>query len=173
MKKKQTFLIVALVIILGFCICIIFGLLLQNSENVANIPPTDNEALPQALIETPSPTETAMQTISPCILASQAQFDVVQGGLDSIDDGVYIQTVYAVQSGEGYFLAADLYGPGLDGSIPGVWFVFGSADNPEIILSVDHVAAEFTNYPLGSTTDFGIDMTFDDAKTAENCALND
>mgnify|MGYP006286223489 CR=1 FL=1 len=158
-----------------FIILLAFGAYLNSTP--AGKATNTAEAIAQATEEA-KPTETPIPTRAPtknptpekCERASQQQFAYIDDGLD---ENNYIEEAYTVKSKDFeqvYFVSAWIYGPGMEeGEGPGVWAISGDKEDPGIILSVDGFASEFTNYPLGSTTDYNVTMTDHGAEEAKIC----
>ncbi len=91
------------------------------------------------------------------IPASQAQINLIKGGLE---EGFSISNSYAIKSNafkRAYFVACNLVGPGVSDAVA-VWSITGDPNAPGMILSTNNIAKEFSAYPLGSSTKANISM---------------
>lgn len=85
----------------------------------------------------------------------------------TVEGGGGLGRTAAVRSGahqDAYFVAAEITGPGMDGT-QGVWFKTGALGEPGMIFSVDNVAKEFSQ--LGDASRTVAQATMGDAGASE------
>lgn len=110
-----------------------------------------------------------------CVTAPRALLNSLEGGLTAFGAGS-LRDGYGVRSGdhaEVWFVAAEIDAPGLEprGDI-GVWALTTGSMNEHfrgLLLSVDGVADEFSDWPYAPDTGFGYSMSDDGARTAQSC----
>ena len=98
-------------------------------------------------------------------LPSGRQIEVIEFGLKA---GLKIENLFTIKSKDFsnvYFIAGQITGPGMNNVI-GVWATGGKYET-SLTHSVNHIAAEFSDYPLGSGTKAEISMNDDGAKIVE------
>jgi hypothetical protein len=109
-------------------------------------------------------------TPSRCQPAGAALVSAISTGLD---EGLTLSKANVVRSEdfeEAYFVAADLQGPGLDGSSDIATWVSNRSDGSGLIYSVGSVSAEFSSWGSGEDTDAGFSLSDDGASEAADCA---
>ncbi|AEL26868.1 hypothetical protein [Cyclobacterium marinum] len=87
-------------------------------------------------------------------------------------DGITLRNVKVVKSKDFesvYFISGDLQGPGLEGENDIATFATNRLDNSGLFFSVNYVAEEFSDWPLGSKTDFNLSMNDDGAQESKDC----
>jgi tetratricopeptide (TPR) repeat protein len=180
---NKTFIYAAIGTIVFLCI-IIYGVLFkvinQPQPTAAALLPTNTpkDTVTDTLIPTqtytPQPSPTDQATGLTCQPASQAQFNRVQEGIQSLQASNYIQSAYALKSNDFenvYFVAAIIYGPNMESGVgPGIWAISGDPNQPKIALSIDGYATEFTQYPDANSTDFELSMSNHGAQEVKQCA---
>lgn len=117
------------------------------------------------------PSETAEG--SRCVDVDQSTIDAMSGGLTAAD--VELANWKAVKS-EGYdqvwFVSAIAGGGGFDGEI----FTFATNDDPTqpgidgLTLAADAMTDEFTDWPYGPDTEFGVSFIDDGGEESRDCA---
>lgn len=93
-------------------------------------------------------------TTSPADTLARASDVQVKRIRSRLNEGFDIRNVRAVKSEHhpnAWYVGANLYGPGVDGTVA-VWFLAGDKSNPGPIYSVDSSAQEFSNLPSGRDT---------------------
>lgn len=176
--SKRNILIIFGGLLIFFILCLAYGTYLNSTSEGkatntarANAQATQN-ALP-TITNTPTPLPNT-PTPDPCNLASNAQFERINGGIKSVQDTNYIKKAYAIKSDDlanVYFVAAIIYGPGMEEGVgPGIWVISGDPDTPKLSLSVDAFAIEFTNYPDVNTTDFDVPISTHGYSISKECA---
>lgn len=125
--------------------------------------------------DTPRPTATMVPVVAdPCIRASDGQLEAVQAGVKGVDAANEVREAWAVKSKEFenvWMVAAYVYGAGIEqGAGPGVWAIGGDPVSPRMILAVDGMAKEFSDYPDASKTDAQITLATDGVEAAKKCA---
>jgi hypothetical protein len=106
-----------------------------------------------------------------CSSASDALLQTIAAGLTV--DGATLSSGFVVRSEqfeEVYLVAAEIDGPGLEGSGDvGVWATNDTAGGGSI-LSVDDTAKERSSWPIGSDANEELTIMADGAMEAEACA---
>jgi hypothetical protein len=113
---------------------------------------------------------TENETKNRCENAPEFIVQRLEYGLNT--DGVTLRDVKTVKSNDFesvYFISADLQGPGLEGENDIATFSTNKLDSSGLIFSVDNIAEEFFDWPLGSTTDANITMSDDGAQESKDC----
>jgi hypothetical protein len=109
---------------------------------------------------------------SRCDEASTALLAAIAAGL-SVDGEGALPRGSVVRSSDYkklYFAAAEIDGPGLEGKGDvGVW-VTNSLSGEGLIMSVNSMAEEFSDWALGEASDANTTMSDDGAAEAEECA---
>lgn len=101
------------------------------------------------------------------IPATQAQLIQIKGGLE---EGFTASNAYAIKSNDFekvYFVACNLTGPGVSEAVA-VWSISGDSNAPGMIFCANHIAKEFSVYPLGSDTEANISMADEGANIVED-----
>lgn len=167
--KKRPIVTGAVIVISMVCLLIIILGLMVPDEQVARAEPT----------MTPThkaPTDTPSLTLNTrCQPASAQQIEAVLDGIQDLDPDNTIGKAYSVKSndfsGDVYFVAAMLYGPGMEkGTGPGLWAMGGSPASPGPILAVDGFAQQFSDWPYVGDTTLDVDQFDDGAQIAKECA---
>jgi hypothetical protein len=135
------------------------------------------QALVPATIEpknTRSPLPTDMPISSRCLdVPAQLVHDIEEGLTEKGSVSLRVENAQAVKSTDHknvYFIAVDIQGPGLDGATDiGVWASNALEPGKGMVLSVDAVAAEMSEWPKGENTKAGVTMADDGAREAVAC----
>jgi len=101
------------------------------------------------------------------IPATQTQLNQVKEGLE---EGFTASNAYAIKSNDFekvYFVACNLSGPGVSEAVA-VWSISGDSNAPGMILCANHIAKEFSVYPLGSDTKANISMADEGTNIVED-----
>jgi endonuclease YncB( thermonuclease family) len=105
-----------------------------------------------------------------CLDVDQAMTDAIATGLEG---GLSLRGAQAVRSEdfeEVYFIAADIEEPGMDGADQiGVWASNALKAGEGLILAVNEVAQELTDWPDADSTDAEMTMADDGAEEARGC----
>ena len=123
---------------------------------------------------TQSPQKPAAPTtvVGRCEKVSSALLNAIAEGL-TVSGGGTLREGYAVKSkdfSEVYMVAADIQGTGMEGNGDiGVWAT-NSLDGSGLILAVDGLAKEFSDWKHGDTTDANITLSSDGVSEARECA---
>ena len=123
---------------------------------------------------TQSPQATASPTTvtGRCEKVSNALLNAIAQGL-TVTGGGTLRNGYAVKSDDFskvYMVAADIQGVGMEGDGEvGVWAT-NSLDGSGLILAVDGLAKEFSDWGHGDTTDANITLSSDGVSEAQECA---
>lgn len=106
-------------------------------------------------------------TSTECLSVSSDRIDAIASGLREgrISGG---QAVRSNAHEELYYVATRFYGPGADGE-PLIFAVTDLEGPGGLILAVDEVAAELTDWPHGADTDARTSYSDDGAQSAEDC----
>lgn len=117
------------------------------------------------------PTEATEETR--CVDVDQTTIDAMSGGLNAADVEL---TNWAAVKSDGYdkvwFVSAIANGGGFDGEI----FTFATNDDPTqpgidgLTLAADAMTDEFTDWPYGPDTDFGVSFVDDGGEESRDCA---
>ena len=122
--------------------------------------------------ESPQATAPATTVTGRCEKVSSAVLNAIAEGL-TVTGGGTLRNGYAVKSDDFskvYMVAADVQGTGMEGdSEIGVWAT-NSLDGAGLILAVDGIAKEFSDWGHGDTTDAHITQSSDGVSEAEECA---
>jgi hypothetical protein len=97
----------------------------------------------------------------------------IESGL-TVDGGGSLRNVKAVKSNDFesvYFISGDLQGSGLEGDNDIATFSTNQLDYSGMTFSVDAVADEFSDWPLGSGTSFNLRMSDDGARESRECIV--
>ena len=155
-----------------------------DAEEQASADPTPTAATqtePSPILEaspTPAPTPGSEQAASQpqdsrCEEVSQAMLNLIEDQL-TVDGGGSLRNGFAVKSEDYenvYMIAADIQGAGLDGDGQvGVWAA--NSLEPQgslIILAVDGLAKEFSDWPDGDQTDAQLSLVDDGVDEARDC----
>jgi hypothetical protein len=118
------------------------------------------------------------QTVTP--VADSRCVDVPAGLVARIAEGLTVASggtlsnASAVKSNDYeavYFVAAEIDGPGMEGDGEvGVWAIGGNLEDPDLFLSVDGFAHEFSDWGYGPDTTFAVQIGDDGAREAQQCA---
>lgn len=120
---------------------------------------------PTATPVPPTPTPASRCQPAPAILLdSIAEGLTVNGGGD-LSNG---WTVRSDDYQQAYFVAAEITGPGMDGSV-GLW-VTNNIDSPGLLYSVNGMAKEFSQWGDGANTAAAFSQSADGAREALACA---
>ena len=123
---------------------------------------------------TQSPQKPAAPTtvVGRCEKVSSALLNAIAEGL-IVSGGGTLREGYAVKSkdfNQVYMVAADIQGTGMEGNSEiGVWAT-NSLDGSGLILAVDGLAKEFSDWGHGDTTDAHITQSSDGVSEAKECA---
>ena len=101
------------------------------------------------------------------VLASEQQINKIKSGLGK--NIIVGNNIFAIKSNNhknAYYVIADLYGPGMNGS-NGIWFITGSIDNTGLIFAVNGIAKNFSSYPDGSKSNAAVSVVDEEAKILE------
>ncbi len=110
------------------------------------------------------------ENLNRCENASEYIVKKIEGGLNT--KGITLRDVKVVKSNDYesvYFISGDLEGPGLDGKNEIATFATNKLDATGLTFSVDAIADEFSDWPLGTNTDFNMTMNNDGAKESKDC----
>jgi hypothetical protein len=112
-----------------------------------------------------------------CENVPQALVDAMEEGLEVTGGGGTLTNAKAVKSNDFervYFISADIDGPGLEGPDDiGTWAKSGPLRVGEgLILAVDGVANEFSDWGDGRKTDAMLSMDNDGAEESKDCVEN-
>jgi hypothetical protein len=112
------------------------------------------------------------QVASRCLAVSEDTLSWIESGLT--DDNITLQNAQAVRSDDFekvYFVSADLQGPGLEGAEDIATFAANNIDGSGLVLSVNAVAKEFTDWFHGDRegAQFHVTMSDDGARESRNC----
>jgi hypothetical protein len=112
--------------------------------------------------------QTGADNVPPALTQAIAEGLTLTGG------GSTLTNAKAVKSNDYqrvYFISADIDGAGLEGPDDiGTWAKNGPLRVGEgLILSVDSVATEFSDWPDAATTDFMLSMQDDGAEESKDC----
>jgi hypothetical protein len=122
--------------------------------------------------ESPQATAPATTVTGRCEKVSSAVLNAIAEGL-TVTGGGTLRNGYAVKSDDFskvYMVAADIQGTGMEGdSEVGVWAT-NSLDGAGLILAVDGLAKEFSDWGHGDTTDANITLSSDGVSEAKDCA---
>ena len=122
--------------------------------------------------ESPQATAPATTVTGRCEKVSNAVLNAIAEGL-TVTGGGTLREGYAVKSkdfSKVYMVAADIQGTGMEGDNEiGVWAT-NSLDGAGLILAVDEVAKEFSDWGHGDTTDAHITQSTDGVSEAKECA---
>lgn len=113
-----------------------------------------------------------VQIASRCLSVPADVIARIEGGLN-VNGGGSLKNVKAVKSNDFesvYFISGDLQGSGLEGDGDIATFATNQFDYSGMTFSVDAVAGEFSDWPLGSGTSFNISMSSDGAQQSRDCA---
>lgn len=94
------------------------------------------------------------------------------GIASALDDGITASDWQAVKSNDFknvYMVAAKLAGPGMGDDTTGVWATNRLEAAPGMILAVDGIAQEFSDWPDGDTTDARTSPADDGVSEARDC----
>jgi hypothetical protein len=122
--------------------------------------------------ESPQATGSPTTVVGRCERVSSAVLNAIAEGLTVSGSGT-LRNGYAVKSkdfSKVYMVAADIQGVGMegDGEI-GVWAT-NSLDGTGLILAVDGLAKEFSDWGDGDTTNANITQSSDGVAEAKECA---
>lgn len=150
-KKEMSLweLIVGFTVMIGVCIWI---------WNIASSGPTVTKPSKQVVL-------------SICNPAPEAVINRISSGL-TIAGGGSIRKAFVVKSNDYesvFFISVDLQGKGLEGERDVATFATNRLDSTGLTLSVDAVADEFSDWPLGKNTSFGISMIDDGVSDSRSC----
>jgi hypothetical protein len=115
--------------------------------------------------------QVAQNDTSRCMSVPADVIARIESGLD-INGGGSLKNVGAVKSNDFesvYFISGDLQGSGLEGSRDIATFATNQLDYTGMTFSVDAIADEFSDWPLGSGTSFNIRMSDDGASESRDC----
>jgi hypothetical protein len=122
--------------------------------------------------ESPEATGSPTTVVGRCEKVSSAVLNAIADGLTVSGSGA-LRNGYAVKSkdfSKVYMVAADIQGTGMEGDNEiGVWTT-NSLDGAGLILAVDEVAKEFSDWGHGDTTDANITQSSDGVSEAKECA---
>lgn len=112
------------------------------------------------------------QTASRCLDVPTETLSRIESGLK--DDDITLRNAQAVRSDDFekvYFISADLQGPELEGTGDIATFAANNIDGPGLVLSVDDVAKEFTDWLHGDRegAQFHVTMSDDGARESHDC----
>lgn len=154
-----------------------------TATTVAQVAPTDAPEPTAAATNEPEPTDvppTAEPTKEPaeeevansrCEPVDDALVDGISEGL-TVDGGGSLRNAQAVRSGDYkkvWFIAADIQGPGLEGSEDiGIWAT-NSLVGEGLIMAVGGYATEFSDWGDGGQTDAQLSTSDDGAQEARGC----
>jgi hypothetical protein len=151
------------------------------SSPAANSPPSTSQVVnePRAVTATVglstaiarAPDATATQTR--CETPTEALVGIIASRL-IVFGGGSLRNAQAVKSkdfDQVYFVAADIQGPGLEGSADIAVWAANRLDGTSglILLTVNNVAKEFSDWPDGARSDAKVAMTDDGAEEARIC----
>jgi hypothetical protein len=122
--------------------------------------------------ESPQATAPATTVVGRCEKVSSALLNAIAEGL-TMSGGGTLREGYAVKSkdfSKVYMVAADIQGTEMEGDNEiGVWAT-NSLDGSGLILAVDGLAKEFSDWGHGDTTDVNITQSSDGVSEAKECA---
>jgi hypothetical protein len=122
--------------------------------------------------ESPQATAAPTTVTGRCEKVSSAVLNAIAEGL-TVTGGGTLRGGYAVKSkdfSKVYMVAADIQGTAMEGNGEiGVWAT-NSLDGTGLILAVDGLAKEFSDWGHGDTTDANITQSSDGVSEARECA---
>ena len=109
-------------------------------------------------------------SISHCENATDYIIQKIESGLNTKD--IFLRNAKIIKSNDFesvYFISADLQGAGLEEGLDIATFATNKLDYSGLVFSVNHVAEEFSDWGVGSKTDFNITMSDDGAQESYSC----
>ena len=109
----------------------------------------------------------------PCVPASTAQVAIIADGLRQVEPGANVLGAFRVKSDvhrNAWYVAAHFTVPGVPEGAVGLWLVSGLPEQPGTVLSVDHIALNFSPWPDGTKSDAQASQLDPSAQRAEKCA---
>lgn len=108
-------------------------------------------------------------TESRCLPVPAGLGDGIGSGLESGITASNWQAVKSTDFEKVYMVAGKLSGPGMGDDTIGVWATNRLEASPGMILAVDGIAQEFSDWPDGDTTDAETSSTDDGVSEARDC----
>ena len=179
-KRRNPNLILIPAIGIAIILCLLYAAVTGPSKSSGSNPtPTAERAVvaaPTAASATASAAPTPTRRPATPTPASRCQpapailLDSIAEGL-TVDGGGGLRNGWTVRSNDyqqAYFVAAEITGPGMDGTV-GIW-VTTDPSNPGLIFAVDTFAKEFSDWGDGGSTDAAFSQASDGAREAKACA---
>ena len=149
--------IVALILVVAF----VAGIY-KLGQNIFDYKPV--ERAPETNVASESTDSPADDTLK-CTKPTESIKTSVHEGLNAT--GVTIENLRVFKADDGYFVSDELTGDGF--SQVATWWT-DKLENG-LFLSIEHVAAEFSNYPLAKDTRFGFTMETYGARESQECEV--